>query len=720
MNDLSSSKRISALSAPGGDTAQDETIDLAALVSVIWRGKWLIAQVAALAVFLGGYYAYVAATPVFRSTAVVMLETRQEQVLDFQSVAGSLKGDDSEINSEVEVLRSRSLMGGVVDQLRLVEDPEFNGDLVEPSAVSEAIRGAKDGVKSLLGLSKQPEELTEEEQAARIRDGVISALLEKVSVQNIPLSYVFQVTAETESPRKSARIADTIVELYIRRQLEEKFAATEKNTNWLTGRVADLRVQLELAEAEVSKFNASTDLVSDEALASQEIQLKDQRERIQALEAAISAGQAQIAGLEAADSLDAKAAAAGDPQLSRLLRDAQAGDPQAVEQFNSRFEILVSRIQTDQWRKQQQLEALASSAQDMEVQIARRGDDLIKLQQLTREAEAVRLLYEYFLTRVKETSAQQGIHQADSRVLSSAVVPERASAPKKSRILAVSGVFGILIGVGLVLLREARNNSFRSARELEEATGKAVLGQIPQLPARDSKAVLEELRNKPASAAAEAVRNLRTSILLSNVDEPPQVILCTSSLPGEGKTTNSLALAQQFAGLGQSVLLIEADIRRRMIRRYFPDLPASGLVSVLSGQTDLDHAIAKDAIEGVDLLLGEATPSNAADLFSSRKFTELLAEARQRYDYVIIDTPPVLVVPDARILAQHADAVVFVVEWNATTRPQVAEAMRQLEASHSKITGFVLSRINVKQLQSMGYGDSYGPLSQYGSQYYQG
>jgi capsular exopolysaccharide synthesis family protein len=722
MNDLSVNKRIGAVSGIDGNSTSEEVIDLGALVAVVWRGKWRIFLIATLAVLMGGYYAFVVAVPVFRSTAVVMLDTRQEQVLDFQSVAGSLKGDDSELNSEVEVLRSRRLMGGVVDQLNLVEDPEFNGALQEPSAISQGISAAKDAVKSALGASSEEIELSPEEEAVRTRESVVSALLEKVSVLNVPMSYVFQITAETEDARKSALIADTVAALYIRSQLEDKFEATEQTTNWLTGRVADLRVELEQAEAEVAKFNASTDLVSIEALNSQEVQLKDLRERVTTLEASVAAGQVEIETLQAAETYEAKAAAASNPQLDRLLGDVSDGDAAAIARFDAQFGLLVSRSIVDQQRKQQQLEALVASEQEMQAQIASRGDDLIKLQQLTREAEAVRLLYEYFLTRLKETSAQQGIHQADSRVLSAAVIPERAASPNKPRTLAVAGVFGLLVGAALVFLREMRNNSFRSARELEEATNKTVLGQIPQLPMRDCQAVLKNLRDKPSSAAAEAIRNLRTSILLSNVDQPPQVILCTSSVPGEGKTTNSLALAQQFAGLNQSVLLIEADIRRRTISEYLPGLTGSakgGLVSAVTREQSLEKAVNSDLIEGVDLLLGEITATNAADLFSSRHFANFMAEARAKYDYIILDTPPVLVVPDARILAQHADSVVFMVEWNATTRQQVAESMRQLEVAQSKISGFVLNQINVKQLRNMGYGDSYGPLSQYGSKYYQ-
>jgi capsular exopolysaccharide synthesis family protein len=241
-----------------------------------------------------------------------------------------------------------------------------------------------------------------------------------------------------------------------------------------------------------------------------------------------------------------------------------------------------------------------------------------------------------------------------------------------------------------------------------------VLGQIPQIPARHRKKVLNYLATKPTSAAAEAVRNLRTSILLSNVDNPPKVIVSTSSVPGEGKTTNSLALAQNLVGLGKSVLLIEGDIRKCTFQQYFDDIPDKGLVSVLSGDQTLEEVIFKTPILGADLLVGDKASTNAADLFSSDKFKALIAEVRDKYDTIIIDTPPVLVVPDARIIAQVADAVLFTVLWDKTPKEQVEESMRMFHNANQRITGLVLGQISAKRMKQYGHGAYAG----YGDEYY--
>lgn len=697
-------------------SARDQdVIDLGALFSALWRGKFWIAFVMSVAILIGGYYAYVVATPLYRSTAVVILETDQQQLLDLQGVVSGLTGDTSEVNSEVEVLQARSLMGKVVDRLDLVSDPEFNGSLREPSSIDEL----KDSIKDILGLSVPAIVLSEAEQAARTRDTVISNLLEATTIRNIPLSLVFQVTVETENARKTARIADTIVELYILNQIEVKFEATEQATIWLSDRVAELQISLEEAESGVSSFSASTELVSVQGLRALERQIKELRDRIDTANVSRNALVAQIDALMLAETRAEQTALVDDAQLTRLLPRAEE-DVNVQSTFDSRVDLVVTRLSTALIRADQQLAALRTSESNLANDLEQQSADLITLQQLTREAEATRVLYQYFLTRFNETSAQVGIQQADSRILSNAVVPNGASEPRKSLLLAMSGMLGLLAGVGLILLREARQNGFRTASALEQATGYTVLGQIPKIPVRSWRKVIAYFNEKPMSATAEAYRNLRTSLMLSHIDNPPKVIMVTSSVPGEGKTTNSLALAQNFLGLGKTVLLIEGDIRRRTLNRYFEGVPNYGIVSVISGERALSEAVFQSPRFGADILAGEQTRTNAADLFSSDAFKSLIATARNSYDIVIIDTPPVLVVPDARIIAEQVDAVVFTVHWDKTTKAQVTESLRLFNASDQRITGLALCQISAKGMKQYGYGGQHGAFSEYGSKYYDG
>jgi succinoglycan biosynthesis transport protein ExoP len=692
-----------------------DVVDLGALFTTLWRGKFWIALTTAIAVLIGGYYAYVVATPLYRATAVVILETDQQQLLDWQSVAGGLSGDTSEVNSEVEVLRARSLMGKIVDRLDLISDSEFNTDLQELGQID----ALKDTIKGFLGLSTDEIILPADEQFKRMRDAVITNLLSATTVRNVPLSLVFQVTVKTEDARKSALIADTIVVLYILNQIEVKFEATQQATVWLSERVAELQVTLEEAEAAVSSFSASTELVSIEGLQALERRIKELRDRINQAQGSRISLSTQIDTFEAAQTREDRAALADDRQLSGFLNRSLTDDT-FLDAFDTRFGSVVTRLREEFIRADQQLAALNASEAELAQDLDQQGADLIELQQLTRESEATRVLYQYFLTRFNETSAQQGIQQADSRILSDAVIPNQPSEPRKSLIVAMSGMLGLMLSVSLIILREARNNGFRTANELERVSGYTVLGQIPEMPVRSRRKSIEYLTEKPMSAAAEAYRNMRTSLMLSHIDNPPKIIVMTSSIQGEGKTTNSLALAQNFFGLGKKVLLVEGDIRHCTLNQYFDNVPAHGIVSVISGEKSLSEAVFQSPGFGADILVGEKTSTNAADLFSSEAFKNFISTARESYDIVIIDTPPILPVSDARIIAEQADAVIFTVHWDNTSKQQVEESLRLLHTTGQCITGLVLSQINLKGMERYGYGGRYGAYSGHRSKYYVG
>ena len=697
--------------APAED---DDTIDVGALLATLWRGKWLIALVTLASMLLAGYYAYGVAVPKYRSTSVVVLETKEDSVVDLKAVVGGFSGDSTEVNTEVEVIRSRGLVGKVVDRLNLINDPEFNGALREPSLIGSTLSR----IRTIMGLGQDTDiALDPELEKNRVKDSVVAALLDRVSVSNVRQSLVFNITVETESPTKSALIANTIAESYILNQIEVKFEATEKATAWLSNRVSELQIELETAEKKVSDFTAQTQLVSIEGLQALERQIKELRYRIDGAATTQAETEKRLNDLNSAETPEQKLAIAQDTTLVRIASGGLDSQEKRAS-FDARYEAIVARVQSESIRASQQLAALKASETELANQISNQGTDMIALQQLTRESEATRLLYEYFLTRLKETSAQEGIQKADSRMLSGSVVPEHASAPKKAQILSLAMILGIMIGSGLVLLREFRTSTFRTANELEQFTGYTVIGQIPKMPARHRMDTLTYLSEKPTSAAAESIRNLRTSLMLSNLDKKPQVIISTSSIPGEGKTTVSLSLSKFLSGLGKSVLLIEGDIRRRTLNEYFPSLPHTGIASVLNGDVKFADAIHRPAGFEADVLAGEKTTVNAADIFSSDRFKSFIKQMRSEYDFIIIDTPPVLVVPDARIIAECADAILFSVKWDSTSKALVEESMRFFHNSNQHITGLVLSQIDEKGMKRYRYGGDSGAFAAYGKGYY--
>lgn len=683
-----------------------DEINLSDLLRTLWRGKLWVLLTALIGMGLGGYYAFAVATPIYTAHAAVVLQSRQEQVVNLESVVSGLSGDQATINTEVEVIRARGLMEKLVLALDLMRDPEFNEALrVEDSLLSSSLGWVKRvlGDGSAEGLPDPRAQM----------DAVIDLLREAITVSNVRQSYVFRITAESESAEKSAAIANTLASLYILEQIEVKFEATETATTWLSARVGELQADLEAAVAAVKDFNAGSDLINAEALAGLNRQLKEARDRLDSTQEVQTTANARLTELRAAQDTgdpDAMAALARDRVLTRIAQDLNDTTRPA---FDARFDQILERAALDVSRATNQVTALTASVAAQEADIAAQSADLVRLEQLEREAEATRLIYESFLNRLKETTIQQGIQQADSRVLSMAPLPLEPSAPRRILILALSLIFGTIAGAVFVLTREFAQNTFRLAEDLEGKTGYPVLGQIPSIPARKRKSVLQYLADKPASAAAEAIRNLRTSVLLSDLDSPPQIIMSTSSVPGEGKTLQSLALAQNLAGLGKSVLLIEGDMRRRVFAEYFNTKGRKGIMSVLSGAVPFKEAVMRAPLLGADILIAEAAKSNAADTFSSETFRAFLEALRGAYDYIIIDTPPVLAVPDARVIGQHVDAILYTVRWDNTSQRQVREGLRALEGVNLRVSGLVLAQINPKGMARYGYGDSYGAYNAY-------
>ncbi|WP_334062909.1 GumC family protein [Limimaricola cinnabarinus] len=701
---------VTAAPAPANVPADDE-IDLLALLRTIWRGKWLIGLSSALALAAGVYYATQVAEPRFAASTALALQVKNPQVVDLESVMSGVSTDDTSMNTEVEVIRSRGLLEQLVSELDLLADPEFNTALRPDDGFS--VSGL---LSPALGGGEAPvvpdDEVVLNATVDRVRDAL------GASVQRD--TFILNIRATTNDPLKSARVANTLAQLYIDDQIAVKFKGTEEAVTWLSERVTALEDELREKEDQINTLRAESELVSPVALEGLNRQAKDVRDRLTDLRGQAARERAQLAELEAALESGEVAEAvrlANDATLRRLAQRVEAGEGRALELFEQRAETVLARGESSLDRLGTQIASLEGSLSRLQAETETQGADLAQLQQLEREAQATRTLYETFLARLKETTVQRGLQQADARVLSSAT-PGEMVAPRKARIAALALILGAMIGTGLILLREAMRSGFRSPEELETQTGRAVLGQIPRMPIRKRGQLVPYLNDKPTSAAAEAIRNLRTSVLLSNLDVAPKVILVSSSVPGEGKTTQAIGLAHNLAGLGKKVLLVEGDIRRRTFKEYFKSETDLGLIGVLSEEVPLEQAILRPEGFPVDVLMGQKSSVNAADLFSSDTFEGFMARARKQYDYIVIDTPPVLVVPDARVIAAVADAIVYVAQWDSTPRSQVIEGLKLFASVGAPVTGLSLSQIDPKKMKRYGYGGQYGAYAGYGRKYY--
>ena len=693
----------------------DGEIDLVKLAASLWRGKWTVLAFVLFFVCVADFYVRHVAVPLYPATAKIALKEHQpEKILtDIESLMSNGPITDSGINTELEVLRSRDLVGKLVDSLDLINQPAFNPLLREPRLSSQI----RTQLFTLFGVaSEKPKTPRSPEE---VRSIVINSVLNTMAFSNTKNTRVINISVTTTEAALSALMANKMATLYIENQIQIKLEALASATEFLSRRTSELKHDFEELKAELANFSSQSELVNPTVLKSQEIQLRDLRTRLwEKAEIVVEKTDTRtvLLSFREAGNLQDLIKHADDFRLNRAISEYR-NNKISLDGLNLQVEHFMLDNEVEAEREQKQLSALEVSESILAKQIERQSQELIVLQQLERETEAARLLYESFFTRLLEMNVQLGLETADGRLLSTAI-QRGPSSPIKSKILFLGGAIGLMMGASLVLFWELRFSGYRSVNELRDQSGYSVLSAVPLIPVRDRNNIISYLKTKPKSMVSEAVRNLRTSILMSNLNQVKQVIMLTSSVPKEGKTILSFALAQNMVGLGKRILLIEADIRRRVHSVEIDRDNTVALLDLVAGDKKWKEVSLYVEELGFDILTATRSDKNAADIFASQRFSELLTELREYYDYIIIDSPPVLAVPDARLIGAVSDANIYVVEWNKTTVAQVDQGLDMLSSIGVNTIGLVLNQIDPHKTKTYGYTGSYG-YGAYGSEYYE-
>lgn len=720
---------LSRFGAVTGSLAQG--LDLRRLMNTFRRHLRLFAAVAA-GVFIAALVFTLSATPKYTATANVMLDVRQERVVDAEAVLSGLPADSATVDTEVEILKSRQLAERVVTALKLDQDAEFAPHVEEPKGLG----AIKAGVASVLGAEKfDPAKLTPVE-AQKLRESVVDRVLAGLSIRRAGLTYVINVSYESESPSKAAVIANKFAELYLLEQLEAKFDATQQATKWLNTRLDELRGQVLADEAAVQQFKIANNLMSasgtnltESEISNYNMSLADARAKVAEAQARLATARQQLArgssGEDVGEALSspviqelrkqrAQASATvadlegryGERHPEMLKAKRQLTDLDA--QIQSEIQRIISNLQAEAQVAQQRAGAISGSLGGAKGALASNNRAMVRLNELQRASEASRTLYESYLNRYKETSTQEGIEQSDARIVSKAKIPTGQSSPKVALNLALGLILALGAGVAAIVLAEMLDAGLTTAEDVERRLDTSFLGAVPLLSTvADGHAAspIDYVVEKPLSAFSESFRNLRTSILYSRLGEEVKVVAVTSSLPGEGKTTSSICLTRTAALQGQRVLLIDCDLRRRTVNRMMAAEPEAGLLEVLSGEVPLERVLQKDAATGATLLPLAKSSFTPKDVFGSAAMDRLLAHLRTQYDLIVLDTAPILPVADTRVLAPKADAVVFLTRWRKTPQHAVESAFRLLNGTGAHLAGVALTQVDMKQQAKYGYGD---------------
>lgn len=727
---------------------EGDSIDLRGLFLTLWRGKWIILIATLLSLVLG-ILAISQMEPKFKASAQVMFDIQQSNVVDLNDVISAQNFDTSTLEDQTFVLQSTTLIERVIDVLNLDRDPEFNPMLREESdtlvdRLGDAVSmppELKDILMDIGIVAPPPPPLAEEELFRRLRLEIIQNVRGGLSLKPLGRSRVIEVSYTSTRPRTAARVVNAVAQQYIVDQLEAKLEATRAATSWLSVRVEELRDRVERAEDAVEDARADFSAATGQTL-------EVTQQQLESLNGALAQSRGDVSRLTALfdrlqdavrDGLDL--GAISEFRASPIIQNYRAQESELSAQklvlestvpeghpARVRLEQQISEVRRNLREEADRIVAAAqidlNAAKDQEIALLRevrlledqaleQARNQVQLRQLDREAEASRVLYENFLARLQETTQQEDLQEADARVLSPAEVPLFAESGLKKRVLAVATILGAALGVAVIFLLERLNNTFRSPGHLEAESGVSTLAVLPAVGSRlERKDVVNNLRTKPGSSLAEAIRNLRTSILFSNVDKPPKVIMFTSSIPREGKSTTSMLVAMTSKQMGKSAIIVDCDLRLPALARLVEhEQDAPGLMGVLDGTSEISEAIVRDEETGLHMLMTKPAERhgniNAADVLSSRRFQELVTALSNAYDLVVLDAPPVVVVTDARILSRLADAVIYAVRWDSTPRGAVVEGLKELKSVNAPIAGTVLTMVNEARASQYSY-DGYG------------
>jgi capsular exopolysaccharide synthesis family protein len=679
-------------------------LDLHKLMRLLrWHMRMIATLVAVMVVGAGLVLAIL--PPKYKAVTVVLVDPRQPRVTASEAVLSGIGADAAAVESQVELIQSSALAKRVIAKLALDQDPEFT-----TRSLIDSLRGA---VSSLFGGLGDDEAVRLNRLIYRFQTGL--------SVQRRGLTYILEVGYSSTEPQKAQRISSAVAEAYLEDQRTRRSSVTADASGWLGGRIDELRHRLERSERAVADYKATNSIVNvtqGNKLISRQIeditqqialarsrkaeaqgrleQVKDVTRQPEHTSGLVEVLQSPVVSqlrtqyAEVARQEADFRAIYGDRHPSIVAIRAQATDLR--RQIEREIARVVDGIRNDYQVAKSREAALETELVTLRSRADSQAQTDVRLNELEREAQSDRALYEAFLNRAKETGEQQSLQIAEARIASPALVPIKPERPPALLLLAAAAILGLLLGIGLVLILEQLRRTFRSAEEVEQTLGVRTLGVLPEQVAgrnADLKHAVRSVIDRPTSDYAGSLWSLMTRLQRTQSQRGREVLAIVSAVPNEGKSTLASNLALAYAASGLKTVLIDGDCYAMSVTSAF-GLNRPGLNEVLEGRAKLSNALVRDAQSGL-FVLAAREPSSAAREAGDKALASLLRELREQFELIIVDCPAILPV-DGGSFVEHADRIAFVIAWDETDRGAVEEAFALLGSHLSKLAGVVLNK----------------------------
>lgn len=724
MNDLTLQEQLRSPEslASGGDT-----LDIVEYWRAISKRRWSILGLT-LAVALLATLVVSGIRPTFRAAATLLIEQGKSKIVSIEEVYSQGLIQREYYQTQAEILKSEDLARKVIARLKLTAHPDFDPRQAEPGWTSRLLGGAS---------PKDAPPASEED----ILKSVVGKFRRDLSVQLVRNSQLAQIVFVAHDRQLAAKVPNALADIYIESDLDARLAMTQKASEWLRERMGELKSKVDSSERSLQDFRDKERIIDAKGVAlsgaSKQLEeftrsLVEARQKRAEAESAYTMVQ-QIRAGKAQVNFDSIPAVLRNSSVQRMKEQEADADrrlsdaakrygPEHPKMIQARAELEAAKEST---RKQVEL-VVGGISRDYEVARANevaveralsqsKGDiqglnrKEFQLGVLEREVLQNRNLYDMFVNRLKETNAAGDLQTTIARVVDPATVPGSPFAPNRNQIVLIAAIIALIAAAMLALLLDRLSNTLNSTSDVEHRLGVPALGILHKIKGFVKKGFISELAffNDTQSTFAEAVRTVRTSVLMSALDDPHKVVVITSSVPEEGKTTLSFNLA---CALGQvkKVLLVDGDLRRPKIGKLVGrDRKLPGLADLVAGQAQVSQCIFFDERSGIHILPAGTVPPNPLELLSSKKFAEVIAKLKDAFDIIIIDSAPLQLVSDAQVLSQFASSVIYVVKADATPYQVAQNGLKKLRRINAPLLGVVLNQLDLEKAEKY-YGEYSG------------
>lgn len=743
------------LSVMPREEQSDGFIDLDRLLAVVIRRTPLAAAFVAFFVMLGVAY-LLFTTPIYTAMTSILLDDNLSKYAEEEKAPTNSQLLDNQIASAVEILKSGELALRVVDALNLSENDTILNPPQSPVAV------VKNGIRSATGLFSSEPAISDEAARNGRRLKAAALLQQALNVERVSRSSVVALSYRSSDPQLAATVTRAYADAFLTDQLNANFEATERASVWLQERLDDLRQRSQAAALEVERFRSENGLTAARGELMSEQQLADLNSQLIVAQADTASASARYNQYKSIIDQGPKGAVKnatispkeGDNSVIRELRTRYLAigkrEQEVTQNFGKDHPQAVSlRAEQEDIARQiyQELQQLTASYRN-EYEVARSREaslreniegmagknseasqSLVHLRALEQKATALKTLYESYLGRYEQAMQQRSFPIAKARVISEAGVPTAPSSPKKTMTLALAAVLGLMAGGAYAAFLEFRERTFRLEGDVRSALGHRSLGYVPLIGSRPKKtAQLVRARfgsdrqphdpadvtmpfqrlsrivlDAPRSAFAETFRNAKLACDHMLPANESRVIAIVSALPDEGKSVVAANFAALLAASGKRTLLIDADIRKPGLTQMIMPAPRTGLVEALTGSATWPAGIKVDQRSKLAILPAGGASNDqrhqSNELLASPAMAALIENARNSFDYVVVDLAALAPVVDAKAFAPLADGVLFVVEWGKTPSRLVRELLNSEPQINAKVLGVILNKTDMKELE---------------------